>query len=65
MKYVAFHWHPNVGQTEQPVQMTVIEDGEPQVTPTGLLNSDGVPLYRVRETVPIGFHVSGRKPPTS
>lgn len=23
---------------------------------TGLLNADGVPLYRVKESVPFGFH---------
>lgn len=29
--------------------------------PTGLLDSNGVPLYRVRDTIPSGFCVPNRK----
>jgi hypothetical protein len=32
----------------------IVEDDAPR--PTGLLNAQGEPLYRVRERLPVGFH---------
>ena len=49
-----------IGPTEdcgtwQASGMTVIET-EKQPIKTGLLDAHGTPLYRVSETVPLGFH---------
>ena len=42
------------GPTTQRPTMTVHE-ADPAPEPTGLLDAAGVPLYRVRETVRMGF----------
>lgn len=34
----------------------ILPEPEPELVPTGLVNPQGVPLYRRRPTVPFGFH---------
>jgi hypothetical protein len=41
--------------TEVLMATTVFESDDEQ--PTGLVSPAGLPLYRVRETVPIGYHM--------
>lgn len=60
-RYVSIHrspqqWDSDYGET--PLTMTVIDD---DVAPqkTGLLDSNGTPIYRVNERAPIGFRARG------
>lgn len=53
----AFDWSPlDCG----PSQITAHE-AEPEPVSTGLLDSHGRPLYRLPDTVPMGFHRGGPK----
>lgn len=39
----------------------VVYESDPAPQPTGLVMPDGRPIYRVRETVPMGFHQTTTK----
>jgi hypothetical protein len=60
-KYVAIPrkaWVEEWTGNAQPAQPTItIWEGDPQPAETGLLDSDGTPLYRVMARAPIGFRV--------
>lgn len=43
-----------IGDDVQDHHLTVFEDSDP--TPTGVLDRDGNEFFRVKETVPMGFH---------
>ena len=60
-KYVAIPrkaWVDDWSGIVQPAQPTItVWEGEPKPAETGLLDSDGTPLYRVMSREPIGFRV--------
>lgn len=61
-RYVAIApklWPLDDWGNSQPPTITVFET-EPAPHPTGIVNEHGVPLYRVRKTVPMGFCGRGR-----
>jgi hypothetical protein len=59
MRYVAIAVDYSFGGEPALTADTIHEGGDGPV-PTGLLNADGVPLYRVPERVPLGFHAKPR-----
>ena len=57
--YAALILENELGQSI--VADTVIER-EPGPIRTKLLNQHGIPIYRIQETVPMGFHLPHRNP---
>lgn len=56
MRYVArpkAWWDDDTKVEDVSTRIVIIQDDAP--IRTGLLNADGVPLYRVRERIPFGF----------
>lgn len=63
MKYIAIRPKAVVidGETILTGTTVVMDDDQPQST--GLLNADGVPLYRVSDRQPVGFHLQSQGVP--
>jgi hypothetical protein len=59
MRYVARRERPRAyyrdDYTDSITADEVIDHGQPGDVNTGLLNADGLPIYRIRETVKFGF----------
>jgi len=53
---VGVYWDDEVGMIHAPEFIEVCDSSEPDLEFIGLYDHDGDPLYRVNETVPIGFH---------
>jgi intein/homing endonuclease len=53
---VSVYWDDEVGMIHSPEWIEVSDKSEPELEFIGLYDHDGDPLYRVNETVPIGFH---------
>jgi hypothetical protein len=47
-------WSTVMEDEVQDIHLTVYEENDP--IPTGVLDSDGNEFYRMKETVPMGFH---------
>lgn len=61
-RYVALPTPPKqYGYSEwgEPHPTMVVIDGDRAPVKTGLLDASGTPLYRVDDTVPLGFHGRG------
>ena len=54
VKAANIHYNDYANTSFQLAGEVVFEDNDP--VDTGLLDSDGTRLFRVKETVPVGFH---------
>jgi hypothetical protein len=61
-RYVTAAYVRQFGYYETAVTADSVFEVESGPVKTGLLNDKGVPLYRVPETVPLGFDLSRTKP---
>lgn len=48
--------HDYWGEASATASEIILEEDDARARPTGLVNAQGNPIYRVRRTVPMGFH---------
>jgi hypothetical protein len=59
-RYVTATYVKHFGYYETALTADFVFEQERQAVKTGLLDANGTPLYRIHETLPVGFDLSQR-----